>query len=58
MNKSYTFSAMLVCKGHEEGEEGIECDCDTYILVEDVASEGLKKFTEDYCNDALYVNKE
>lgn len=55
MNKSYTFSAMLVCEGHEEG---IECDCDTYILVEDVASEGLKKFTEDYCNDALYVNKE
>lgn len=55
MNKSYTFSAVLVCEGHEEG---IECDCDTYILVEDVASEGLKKFTEDYCNDALYVNKE
>lgn len=53
--KSYSFSAMVVCKG--DHAEGVECDCTEYVLVEDVASEGLKVFTAEYCNNSFNVTE-
>ena len=52
-NKTYSFSAMLVCSG--DHAEGAECDCTEYVLVDDVASEALRTFTAEYCNDAFSV---